>query len=61
MARVATHARVHGPRRYQTESDQGSQAVVKRKPTLTCWRGQHHRSTYADRNGKVHRGHPLPR
>jgi hypothetical protein len=27
---------------------------MKRKSVITCWCGQHHRSTYADRNGKVH-------
>jgi hypothetical protein len=47
-------ARVHRHRRYRSESGQGSQAVMKRTTSITCWYGQHHRNTYADRNGKVH-------
>jgi hypothetical protein len=47
--------RVHRHLSYQSESDQGNQAVMKRKPTITSWCGLHHRNTYADRNGKVHK------
>jgi hypothetical protein len=27
---------------------------MKRKPTITCWCGQCHRSIYSDLNGKMH-------
>ena len=27
---------------------------MKRKPSITCWCGQHHRNTYSDWNGKMH-------